>query len=95
MLKHTKSLVYSGFIIKSKDMTLKLSEKEKKYDLFTKIFEKPKPTIWFVAQVISNIDASCPAVPLEPSFYRDLETDKIVGLKRHRQNLWHQNWIIT
>ena len=45
MLKHRKSLVYSGFIIKSKDMTLKLSEKEKKYDLFTKIFEKPKPTI--------------------------------------------------
>ena len=30
--------------------------------------------------------ASFPAVPLGPLFYRALGTDKVVGLKRHRQN---------
>ena len=35
---------------------------------------------------IGNMVASFPAVPLGPLFYRALETDKIVGLKRHRQN---------
>ena len=60
-------------------MTLKLTEekKQKIYDLCTKLFEKSKPTMWF---------ASFPAVPLGPLFYRALETDKIVGLKGHRQN---------
>ena len=42
--------------------------------------------MWFGAQGIGNIVASFPAVPLEPLFYRALETDKILGLKRHRQN---------
>ena len=39
-----------------------------------------------VAQVIGNVVASFPAVPLGPLFYRALETDKIVGLIRHMQN---------
>ena len=69
-------------------MTLTLTEekKQKIYDLCTKPFEKSKPTIGFVAQVIGNTVASFPAVPLGPLFYRALETDKIVGLKRLRQN---------
>ena len=58
----------------------------KKNDLCTKVFEKAKPTIWFVAQVIDNVVASFPAVPLGPLFYGALETNKIVELKRHRQN---------
>ena len=40
----------------------------------------------FVAQVIGNIVDSFPAVPLGPLLLRALETDKIVGPKRHRQN---------
>ena len=51
--------------------------------LLPNIFEKSKPTIRFVAQVIDIIVAS---FPLGPLFYIALETDKIVGLKRHRQN---------
>ena len=88
LLKPTKNLIYLGFIIDSKDMTLKLTEEKKPkiYDLCTKRFEKSKPTIQFVAQVIGNVVTSFPAVPLGPLFYRALETDKTVGLKRHRQN---------
>ena len=56
------------------------------YDLCTKLFEKSKSTIQFVAQAIGNIVASFPAVPLGPLLYRPLETGKIVGLKRYRQN---------
>ena len=76
------------FIINSKDLTLKLTKekKQKIYDLCTKLFEKLKPAIRFVAQVIGSIVASFPVVRLGPLFYRALETDKIVGLKRHRQN---------
>ena len=72
----------------SRDMTLKLTEKKKQklYELCTKLFERSKPKIRFVAQFISNINASLPAVLLRPLVYEVLETDKVVGLKRHRQN---------
>ena len=88
VLKPTQNLIYLGFIINSKDMTFTLTEEKKQniYDLCTKHFEKSKPTIRFVAQFIGNIVASFTAVPLGPSFYRALEPDKIVGLKRQRQN---------
>ena len=74
LLKPTQNLIYLGFIVNSKDMILKLTEekKERFYHVCTKLFEKSKSTIRFVAQVISN--------------YRALETDKIIGLKSHRQN---------
>ena len=49
VLKPAQNLIYLGFIINSKDMTLKLTEenKQKNYDLSvcTKLFEKSKPTI--------------------------------------------------
>ena len=69
-------------------MTLKLTEekKQKTYDVRAKRFEKSKPTPQFAAEVIGNIVASFLAVSLGPLLYRALETDKIVGLKRHRQN---------
>ena len=63
--KPTQNLINLGFIINPKDMTLKLTEEKKQnnYDLCTKLLEKSKPTIRFVAQVIGNIAASFPAVP--------------------------------
>ena len=61
-------------------------KKQKIYDLYSKRFEKSKPTIWFAKQVIGNIIATFVARSLEPLFYWALETEKIVGLKRHRQN---------
>ena len=66
--KPTQNLIYLSFIIISKDVTLKSAEdkKQKNYDLCTKPFEKPKPKIRFVAQVIGNIVASFPAVPSGP-----------------------------
>ena len=82
-------LYFHGFIINSKDMTLKKLTEEKKqkiYDLCIKRFEKAKPTIRFVAQVIGNIVASSRPVPLRTLSYTALKTDKIAGLKRHRQN---------
>ena len=74
-------------------MTLKLTEEKKQnvYDFCTKRIEKPKPTIRFVAQVIGNIAASFPAVPLGPLFYRVLETNKILGLKRDQHNYDAEN----
>ena len=74
-------------------MTLKLTEVKKQniYDFCTKRIEKPKPTIRFVAQVIGNIAASFPAVPLGPLFYRVLETNKILGLKRDQHNYDAEN----
>ena len=88
VLKPTQNLIYLGFIINSKDMTLKLTEEKKQniFDLCTKLFEKSKPTVRFVAPVISSIVASFPAVPLGPLFYRALETYKIVRQKKHRHN---------
>ena len=87
MLKPTQNLIYLGFIINSKIWLWHRQKKKTKiYDLCTKLFGKSKPTIQFVAQVIGNIVASFPAVPLRPLSYRALETDEIVGLKRHRQN---------
>ena len=75
VLTPTQNLIYLSFIINSKDMTLKLTEekKQKLYDHCTKLFEKSKPTIRFVAQASGNIVASFPAVPLGPLFYRALE----------------------
>ena len=61
-------------------------KKQKIYDLCTKLFQKSKPTTPFVALGIGNIVAGFLAVPLGPLFDRALETDKIVGLKRHRQD---------
>ena len=47
VLTPTQNLIYLGFIINSKDMTLKLAEekKQKIYDLCTKLFEKSTLTI--------------------------------------------------
>ena len=69
-------------------MTLNSTEKKKQklYELCTKLFERSKPKIRFVAQVISNTVPSLPAVLLRPLVYGVLETDKIAGLNRHRQN---------
>ena len=49
-------------------------------------FKKSKPAIRFVAEVLGNIISSLSALPLGPLFHRTLETGKIVGLKRHREN---------
>ena len=67
-------------------MTLTEEKKQNIYDFCIKHFKKSKPKIRFEAQVIDDIVASFPAVPLGSLFYRALETDKIGGLKRHRQN---------
>ena len=88
VLKPTQKLIFLGFIVDSKDMILKLTEEKKPkiYHVCTKLFEKSKSTIRFLAQVISNIVASFPTVSLGPLFYTALETDNIVGLKSNRQN---------
>lgn len=39
-----------------------------------------------MAQVFENIVATFPFVPLAALFYRALETDKTVGLKRYSEN---------
>ena len=63
-----------------------MRKKQNIFDLCTKRFDKSNPKIWFVVQVIGNIAASYTSVPIGPLFYRSSELEKIVGLKRHRQN---------
>ena len=89
VLKPTQSLIYLGFIINSKDVTFRLTEEKKNKKCLTFVpnfFKKSKATIRFVAQVLGNIISSLSALPLGPLFHRTLETENIVGLKRHRQN---------
>ena len=63
-----------------------MRKKQNIFDLCTKRFDKSNPKIWFVVQVIGNIAVSYTSVPIGPLFYRSSELEKIVGLKRHRQN---------
>ena len=88
VLKPKQNLIYLGFVTNSKDLTLNFTEekRQKNFDLCPKHFEKSKPNIKFVTQVICNIVASFPAVPLGPLFHRTFETDKIVRVKKLRQN---------
>ena len=78
-------------------MTLKLIEekKQKICDLCTKLFEKSKPTIRFVAQVIGNIVSSFPAVPLGPLFYNgSIRNRQDCRTQKTQIELWCWNWVI-
>ena len=56
VLKATQNLLYLGFIINSRDMTLTLTEekKQKMYDFCTKRFEKSKLTIPLLASQLCH-----------------------------------------
>ena len=74
-----------GFVIDSKNMTITVTsyEKQKIKDLCLETLRRNNLSIRVIAKLIGNLDATFEAVPLEPLYYRSLETDKISALKQH------------
>ena len=85
ILTPTKRIAFLGFVIDSVQMTLEITEEKKNkiHNLCLEILQKEKITLQTLASVIGNFFASFHAFPLAPFFYRNLEKQKILGLKLH------------
>ena len=85
ILTPTQRITFLGFVIDSVQMTLEITEEKKSkiHNLCLETLQKEKITLRTLASVIGNFVASFPAVPLGPFFYRNLEKQKILGLKLH------------
>ena len=111
ILTPTQRITLLGFVIDSIQMTLKIPEEKKNkiHNLCLEILQKEKITLRTLASVIGKFVTSFPAVPLDLFFYRNLEKQKISGLKLHngkfdanitlnveskKENYWWKNNII-
>ena len=85
ILTPTQRITFLGFVTDSVQMTLEITEEKKNkiHNLCLEILQKEKITLRTLASVIGNFFASFHAVPLGPFFYRNLEKQKILGLKLH------------
>lgn len=83
VLTPTQRITFLGFVIDSVKMTLEITKekKEKIHSLCIDIMQAHKISLRKLASIIGNLVASFPAVPLGPFFYRNLEYQKILGLK--------------
>ena len=83
VLEPKQKIVFLGFIIDSKNMTIRLTlaKKEKIRNLCKNALTKEKLPIREVAKVLGNMVASFEAVPFGPLHYRILECEKIKALK--------------
>jgi hypothetical protein len=84
----TQLITYLGFVIDSRDMSVKLTkEREQKlFDACTDLIQRSKTTIRAVASCIGQMVASLPGVPLGQLHYRKLERSKNAALSRHKGN---------
>ena len=111
ILTPAQRITFLGFVTDSVQMILEITEEKKNkiHNLCLEILQKEKITLRTLASVIGNFVASFPAVPLGPFFYRNLEKQKILGLKLHngkfdanitlnveskKENYWWKNNII-
>ena len=78
----TQEITFLGFIINSKDMTIRLTpeKKDKIVNLCSSFKKKTSPSIRELASVIGNLVAAMEAVPYGKLHYRQLEKDKILAL---------------
>ena len=85
VLTPTQKITFLGLIIDSAQMTLEIAEEKKNkiHNLCLEILQKEKITLQALASVFASFVASFPAVPLGPFFNRNLEKQKIIGLKLH------------
>lgn len=92
VLKPTQEIVYLGFIINSKEMTLRLTEKRIKtfLECCEKVSSNRFNTIRHIARLIGLMVSNFPAVPYGPLYYKQLEKEKIKALKENRHN-WEKN----
>ena len=81
----TQKITLLGFIIDSKNTTITATsdKKQKTKDLCLETLNGNKFSIRDVAKPIGNLVATFEAVPLEPLYYRSLETDKVNALKKY------------
>ena len=89
VLTPSQTIVFLGFVISSKHMTLSLTDdkKNKIKTLLLNCLHSQQVSIRELARILGNIVASFPAVTFGPLHYRHLERDKIRGLKYHKGNL--------
>ena len=84
----TKTLVYLGFLLSTIDMTVRLTKE--KVQSITHIVEnvlaKSLLTIQELAELVGKLVATFPAVPLGKLYYRQLDIEKGLALKRAKGN---------
>ena len=88
VLTQSQLIVFLGFVIPSKHMTLSLTD-DKKYKIKTLLLNclnSQQISIRELAGILKNIVASFPVVTFGHLHYRHLERDKIRGLKYHKGN---------
>ena len=85
VLTPSQTIVFFGFIISSKNMTLSLTaeKKNKIKTVLTDCLGKCKISLRELARILGNIVASFPALTYGALHYRHLEREKITGLKHH------------
>ena len=83
VLAPTHVITYLGFEINSVDMTVTLmrEKKEKIFNTAASLLTLSSCSIRFLAKFIGQIVASFPGVKYGPLWYRNMENDKIEGLK--------------
>ena len=85
ILTPTQRITFLGFVIDPVQMTLEITEEKKSkiHNLCLETLEKEEITLRTLASVIGNFVASFPSASLGPFFYRNLEKQKMLGLKLH------------
>ena len=88
VLAPTHVITYLGFEINSVDMTVTLmrEKKEKIFNTAASLLTLSSCSIRFLAKFIGQIVASFPGVQYGPLWYRNMENDKIEGLKMSKGN---------
>ena len=86
VLTPSQAIVFLGFFISSKQMTLSLTDEKKNTikTLLINCLHSHQISLRELARISGNTVASFPAVTFGPFHYRYLEKDKIRGLKYRR-----------
>ena len=89
VLTSSQTIVFLGFIISSKNMTLSLTDEKKNKikTILTDRLGKCKISLRELAMILGNIVASFPAVTYGLLHYRHLEREKITGLKYRKRSV--------
>ena len=84
----TQVIVFLGFVLNSLNMTVRLTPQkaEKLKNLCVEMLSRETVTIRDLAALIGQMVASEPGVPYAPRFYKQLEIEKDLALKKSRGN---------
>ena len=92
----TQILEHLGFVLNSQTMTVSLSDEkfDKLYQLAQRILELEKVSIRLVASLIGIMVSFCPGLEYGQLYYRQIEIEKTIALKRARGDC-DQNMILS